>query len=134
MATEIKELSLPLPYTPHTTAHIHLTRHQTCTTVFLTSSTPGDAAGSIKPMGSFVYAMPDRTNPKNVISTTIYSCPGSVEYTARIAKILARKMKTPVYVGGSIEPATMGVMAEEEIEGVKRIVDVVVKGWEGIKV
>lgn len=59
MTTEIKELSLPLPYTPHTTAHIHLTRHQTCTTVFLTSSTPGDAAGSIKPMGSFVYAMPD---------------------------------------------------------------------------
>lgn len=59
MTTEIKELSLPLPYTPHTTAHIHLTRHQTCSTVFLTSSTPGDAAGSIKPMGSFVYAMPD---------------------------------------------------------------------------
>ncbi|GKZ59287.1 hypothetical protein AnigIFM49718_005156 [Aspergillus niger] len=134
MTTEIKELSLPLPYTPHTTAHIHLTRHQTCTTVFLTSSTPGDAAGSIKPMGSFVYAMPDRMDPKNVISTTIYSVPGSVEYTARIAKILARRMKTPVYVGGSIEPATMGVMAEEEIEGVKRIVEVIVKGWEGVKV
>ncbi|RAK87427.1 hypothetical protein BO79DRAFT_197524 [Aspergillus costaricaensis CBS 115574] len=134
MTTEIKELSLPLPYTPHTTAHIHLTRHQTCSTVFLTSSTPGDAAGSIKPMGSFVYAMPDRMNPKNVLSTTIYSSPGSVEYTARVAKILARRMKTPVYVGGSIEPATMGVMAEEEIEGVKRIVEVVVRGWEGMKI
>ncbi|PWY84172.1 hypothetical protein BO83DRAFT_374558 [Aspergillus eucalypticola CBS 122712] len=134
MTTEIKELSLPLPYTPHTTAHIHLTRHQTCSTVFLTSSTPGDAAGSIKPMGSFVYAMPDRMNSKNVLSTTIYSSPGSVEYTARIAKILARRMQTPVYVGGSIEPATMGVMAEEEIEGVKRIVEVVVRGWEGMKI
>lgn len=68
MTTEIKELSLPLPYTPHTTAHIHLTRHQTCSTVFLTSSTPGDAAGSIKPMGSFVYAMPD-------VSINSFSCP-----------------------------------------------------------
>ncbi|CAK96214.1 uncharacterized protein An01g13450 [Aspergillus niger] len=72
-------------------------------------------------------------DPKNVISTTIYSVPGSVEYTARIAKILARRLKTPVYVGGSIEPTTMGVMAEEEIEGVKRIVEVIVKGWEGVK-
>lgn len=69
-----------------------------------------------------------------MLSTTIYSSPGSVEYTARTAKILARRMKTPVYVGGSIEPATMGVMAEEEIEGVKRIVEVVVRGWEGMKV
>lgn len=54
-----QELSFPLPKALHTTAHIHLTFLDTCTTVFLATSTPGDSAGSVKPMGSFVYAMPD---------------------------------------------------------------------------
>ena len=54
-----QEFSFPLPKALHTTAHIHLTFLDTCTTVFLATSTPGDSAGSVKPMGSFVYAMPD---------------------------------------------------------------------------
>lgn len=54
-----KELSFPLPKALHTTAHLHLTRLQTCAMVFVTASTPGDTLGSIKPMGSMVYAMPD---------------------------------------------------------------------------
>lgn len=53
------EISFPLPKALHTTAHIHLTRLDTCTTVFLATSTPGDSGGTMKPMGSFVYAMPD---------------------------------------------------------------------------
>jgi hypothetical protein len=53
------ELSFPLPKALHTTAHIHLTVLDNCTMVFLATSTPGDSAGSVKPMGSFVYAMPD---------------------------------------------------------------------------
>lgn len=27
--------------------------------VFLATSTPGDSGGTVKPLGSFVYAMPD---------------------------------------------------------------------------
>ena len=54
-----KELSFPLPKALHTTAHVHLTALETCVMVFVTASTPGESSGSVKPMGSFVYAMPD---------------------------------------------------------------------------
>ncbi|EIT79922.1 hypothetical protein F9C07_1079386 [Aspergillus flavus] len=126
-----QELSFPLPKALHTTAHIHLTFLDTCTTVFLATSTPGDSAGSVKPMGSFVYAMPDRTNPRDTISTTLYNLPGSVEYTTRIAKVLARRMMVPVYVGCSIDPTALGLLVEEEMEGLTKIVEVIMQRWEG---
>ncbi|KAE8353341.1 hypothetical protein BDV28DRAFT_133293 [Aspergillus coremiiformis] len=125
-----QEISLPLPKALHTTAHIHLTLLETCTMVFLTTSTPGDSGWSVKPMGSFIYAMPDRSNPRNTISTTLYHLPASVEYTARLAKILARRMKIPVYVGCSIDPVALGLLVEEEMEGLTKIVDVIMKRWE----
>ena len=58
-----KELSFPLPKTLHTTAHVHLTVLETCVMVFVTASTPGETLGSTRPMGSFVYAMPDVSFP-----------------------------------------------------------------------
>lgn len=54
-----KELSFPLPKALHTTAHVHLTTLETCAMVFITTTTPGETTGPSKPMGSFVYAMPD---------------------------------------------------------------------------
>ncbi|KAI9932126.1 hypothetical protein ASPWEDRAFT_483683 [Aspergillus wentii DTO 134E9] len=125
-----QELSFPLPRALYTTAHVHLTFLDTCATVFLASSTPGDSAGSIKPMGSFIYAMPDRTSPRSTISTTLYTSPASVEYTTRIAKILARRMGKPVYVGCSIDATALSLTVEEEMEGVRKIVEVVLKEWE----
>lgn len=59
------EFSFPLPRTPHTTLHIHLTFMATSTLAFLSTTRPGDLGGgqgggaSLRPMGSFVYAMPD---------------------------------------------------------------------------
>jgi hypothetical protein len=61
------ELSFPLPKYPHTTLHIHLTILATSTLLFLTTTSPGDSSNGgggggsaiTKPMGSFVYAMPD---------------------------------------------------------------------------
>ncbi|KAJ5682875.1 hypothetical protein N7462_006040 [Penicillium macrosclerotiorum] len=101
--------------------------------VFLTTSTPGDSAGSSKPMGSFVYAMPDRTSSTQTISTTIYSTPSSIEYTTRVAKILARRIKMPVYVGCSIDPNGLSLTVEEEMEGLKQIVNTVVERFEAQK-
>ncbi|OJJ87699.1 proteasome assembly chaperone 4 family protein [Aspergillus glaucus CBS 516.65] len=121
-----KELSFLLPKALHTTAHIHLTALETCAMVFITTSTPGDNTGSAKPMGSFVYAMPDRINPKSVLSTTLYTS-SSIEFTTRLAKILARRMARPVYVGCSLDPGALGLMVEEEMEGLGRIVDVVME-------
>ncbi|KAE8146918.1 hypothetical protein BDV25DRAFT_43754 [Aspergillus avenaceus] len=123
------EMSFPLPKAPHTTAHVHLTLKGTCTMVFLATSTLGESAGSVKPMGSFIYAMPDRTNPRNTLSTTLYTS-ANVEYTTRVAKILARRMQVPVYVGCSIDPVALELMVEEEMEGLTQIVDVIMKRWE----
>lgn len=54
-----QQLSFPLPRALHTTGHVHLTFLDHCIMAFLTTSTPGDSAGTVKPLGSFVYAMPD---------------------------------------------------------------------------
>lgn len=54
-----QEISFTLPKALHTTAHVHLNFLGHCAMVFLATSSPGDSGGSIKPMGSFVYAMPD---------------------------------------------------------------------------
>jgi hypothetical protein len=45
-----------------------------------------------------------------------------------MAKVLTRRLKKPVYVGNSISFASagMGGAVEEEMEGFKRVVDVVV--------
>lgn len=56
-----------------------------------------------------------------------------MEYATRVARILARRLNQPVYVGCSIDAAALGstMMIEEEAEGLKKIVDVVVERWEG---
>ncbi|KAJ5780033.1 hypothetical protein N7457_005193 [Penicillium paradoxum] len=125
-----REVSFTLPKALHTTAHVHLNFLGHCAMVFLATSTPGDSGGSIKPMGSFVYAMPDRTSPKSTISTTLYTSASSIEYTTRIAKILARRFSIPVYVGCSIDPHAMGLEVEEEMEGLAKIVNVIMEQWE----
>ncbi|KAL5685268.1 hypothetical protein EMGR_004393 [Emarellia grisea] len=112
-----QEISFPLPKALHTTAHVHLTILETCVTIFLATTTPGEPGGSLKPMGSFIYAMPDRHSPRSVISTVLYSSPSTEEYTSRVAKILARRMSLPVYVGCSIDPRALELAVEEEMEG-----------------
>lgn len=54
-----QEISFPLPKSLHTTGHVHLSFLKHCAIAHLATSTPGDSAGSVKPVGSFVYAMPD---------------------------------------------------------------------------
>ncbi|KAL4871316.1 hypothetical protein BDV12DRAFT_164595 [Aspergillus spectabilis] len=130
LQTHPAELSFPLPKALHTTTHIHLTVLDNCTMIFLATSTPGDSAGSVKPMGSFVYAMPDRTSPRSTISTTLYTTTSTEEYATRIAKILARRMGVPVYLGCSIDPVALGLLPEEEMEGLTRIVDTVMMRWD----
>ncbi|KAL4774572.1 hypothetical protein BDW60DRAFT_205141 [Aspergillus nidulans var. acristatus] len=124
------ELSFPLPKALHTTAHIHLTLLDTCVMVLLATSTAGDSTGSTKPMGSFIYAMPDRTSPRSVISTILYTTASTEEYATRVAKILARRMGVPVYLGCSIDPVALGLLPEEEMEGLTSIVDKVMAKWE----
>ena len=53
------EVSFPLPRSPHTTLHAHITFLTTSTMLFLTTNVIGESSSTRAPMGSFVYAMPD---------------------------------------------------------------------------
>lgn len=68
-----------------------------------------------------------RTNPGQTISTPLYTHESSLEFTTRLAKLLARKSKKPVYVGNSISFASagMGGTVEEEMEGFRKVVEIV---------
>jgi len=68
-------------------------------------------------------------NPGQTISTPLYTYESSVEFTSRLAKLLARKTGKPVYVGNSISFASagMGGTVEEEMEGFKKVVEVVME-------
>jgi hypothetical protein len=66
-------------------------------------------------------------NPGQTLSTPLYTYESSVEFTTRLAKLLARKTGKPVYVGNSISFASagMGGTVEEEMQGFKKVVEVV---------
>ncbi|KAH7418372.1 hypothetical protein BKA64DRAFT_635501 [Cadophora sp. MPI-SDFR-AT-0126] len=121
------QLSFPLPKAPDTRIHVHLTVQATSILLFLTTAMNGDT--STVPLGSFVYALPDRLNPGHSLSTPLYTFESSVEFTTRLAKLLARKTKKAVYVGNSISFASAGLggTVEEEMEGFKKVVEVVME-------
>ncbi|EZF26406.1 hypothetical protein H112_01410 [Trichophyton rubrum D6] len=121
------ELSFPLPKSPHVNLHIHLTCLATSTLVFLTTTSIGDS-NVARPMGSFVYAMPDNSNEKSTICSTLYSSPASIDYATRTARVLARRMKMPVYVGCSADFS--GMLVEEETEGLTKVVNTIMAEWE----
>ncbi|KKZ64919.1 hypothetical protein EMCG_09153 [[Emmonsia] crescens] len=122
------QLSFLAPKSLYTTVHVHLTFFATSTLLFLTTCSMGESSTSSKPLGSFVYAMPDRTNPKNTISTPLYTSPSTLDYAIRTARILAHKMDMPVYVGCSVDFS--GSTVEEEMEGLKRILEIVMEKWQ----
>lgn len=83
---------------------------------FLTTTDPS-TAGSLSSLGSFVYAMPNRFQPSEPLSTALYTLSGSIDFATRVAKILARRTELPAYVGCSV--AFRGATVEEELEGVR---------------
>ncbi|CAG8975925.1 hypothetical protein HYALB_00007054 [Hymenoscyphus albidus] len=144
------EVSFPLPKGPDTRIHLRLTIQSISILLFLTTTTNGDTS-TAAPMGSFVYAMPDvvanhrspevalpkltprqRLNKGQTLSTPLYTQESSVDFTTRIAKLLARKTERPVYVGNSITfaGAGMGGTVEEEMEGFKKVVEVVMEEFQ----
>ena len=61
------------------------------------------------------------------MSTPLYTLPSSLDFTTRMAKVLARKTSMPCYVGSSINlsSAAGGGSVEEEMEAFQLIVQVV---------
>ncbi|KAI1180832.1 hypothetical protein F4777DRAFT_174383 [Nemania sp. FL0916] len=124
-ASEPIQVSFPLPRGMDTKIHMRLTVQSKAILLFVTTVAAEDM-DKPAPMGSFVYALPDKYNPSQPLSTTIYSAEATLDFTTRLAKILAKKAKMPVYVGNSISFASAGLggTMEEEMEAFKQVVAV----------
>ncbi|KAK7633665.1 hypothetical protein IWX48DRAFT_573401 [Phyllosticta citricarpa] len=124
------QLSFPLPRASNTRINIHLTIQSTALLLFVTTTSPEHDAGATAPMGSFVYAMPPTTtssSQQQPISTPLYVQAPTLDLATRLARILARKSGRPTYVGNSTSFASAGLggSVEEEMEGLARVVEVV---------
>ncbi|KAB8297049.1 hypothetical protein EYC80_002444 [Monilinia laxa] len=122
------QISFPLPKAPETNIHLRLTISKVSLLLFLTTALNGDTS-TAPPLGSFVYALPNRMNASQPLSTPLCVYESSVEFTTRLAKLLVRKTGKPVYVGNSISFASagMGGTVEEEMEGFKKVVEIVME-------
>ncbi|KAJ4302099.1 hypothetical protein N0V88_002235 [Collariella sp. IMI 366227] len=119
------QLSFPLPRSLDTRVYLHLTVKAKAVLLFLTTASM-EEAGSPTPLGSFVYALPDRYNPSQPLSTALCTVEPTLEFTTRLAKLLARKTQLPTYVGNSISLASTGLggTVEEEMDAFKKVVEV----------
>ncbi|KAJ1329622.1 Proteasome assembly chaperone 4 [Microdochium nivale] len=123
---EEAQLSFPLPRSLDTKIHLRLSIKAKVILLYLTTVAAEDV-GKPVPLGSFVYALPDRYNANQPLSTTIYHVEATLEFTTRLAKILVRKTGMPVYVANSISFVSTGLggTVEEEMEAFKQVVTVV---------
>ncbi|KAH6841002.1 hypothetical protein B0I37DRAFT_385811 [Chaetomium sp. MPI-CAGE-AT-0009] len=119
------QLSFPLPRSLDSRICLHLTVKSKAIVLFLTTASMEDA-GSPTPLGSFVYALPDRYNPSQPLATPLCTVEPTIEFTTRLAKLLARKTQRPTYVGNSISFASTGLggTVEEEMDAFKKVVEV----------
>lgn len=124
---ETLEFSTPLPHSLDNRIYIRLTIKSKAVMVFLTTAS-GEEAGTATPMGSFVYAFPDKFNPNQPLSTPLFVVEATLEFATRLAKLLAKKVQLPVFVGNSISLASTGLggTMEEEMEAFKAVVEVLV--------
>src|SRR5690349_14578519 len=129
------QLSFPLPRSLDARIYLHLTVKAKAIVLFLTTASM-EEAGSPTPLGSFVYALPDvrppfdtafwswrltaaqKYNPSQPLATPLCTVEPTIEFTTRLAKLLARRTQRPTYVGNSISFASTGLggTVEEEME------------------
>ncbi|KAL7930611.1 hypothetical protein V8C35DRAFT_283367 [Trichoderma chlorosporum] len=125
-ANRVVQVSIPLPRSLDTRIFIRITTQARAILLSLTTVAQEDAAAP-RPMGSFVYALPDRFNHQQAIATTLFSAESSLEFTTRVAKLVARKAELPVYVTNSISLESMGMggTVEEEMEAFKSVAEAI---------
>lgn len=123
--SEAQQFSIPLPRSLDTRIHLRLSTRAKAVVLSLATASQDDAA-SVAAMGSFVYALPNRYDANQPLSTILFSNESTLEFTTRLAKLLARRTGLPMYVTNSVSFANagMGGTVEEEMEGFKNIVDV----------
>ncbi|QPG94089.1 hypothetical protein C2857_004587 [Epichloe festucae Fl1] len=124
--TRVVSFSLPLPRSLDTRIYLRLSTQAKALVLSLTTAAQGEV-GSPKPMGSFVYALPNRFDDKQPLATTLFPSESSLEFTTRLAKLLVRRVQLPVYVtnSASFANAGMGGTVEEEMGAFKNIAEVI---------
>ncbi|KAJ9142723.1 hypothetical protein NKR23_g7000 [Pleurostoma richardsiae] len=122
------QLSCPLPRSLDTRIYVHLTIKARSIMLFLTTASQ-EELGTPTPMGSFVYSIPDKFNLNQPLSTPLYTVEPTLEFTTRLAKLLAKKTQLPVYVGNSVSFASAGLggTVEEEMEAFRNVVAIVLE-------
>lgn len=120
------QLSLPLPRSLDTRIYIRLTVKAKAVTLFVTTAS-AEEAGAPTPLGSFVYAIPDKYNPGQPLSTQLCTVEPTLDLTTRLAKLVAKKTQLPTYVGNSMSFANTGLggTVEEEMEAFKQVAGLV---------
>lgn len=70
--------------------------------------------------------MTQRYNPSQPLATPLCTVEPTIEFTTRLAKLLARKTQLPIYVGNSISFASTGLggTVDEEMDAFKTVVEV----------
>ncbi|KAB5563035.1 hypothetical protein GE09DRAFT_768310 [Coniochaeta sp. 2T2.1] len=121
---EAIQLSVPLPHSIDSRVYLHLTARSKYIMLFVTTAS-AEEVGTATPLGSFVYALPDRFNPSQPLSTALFTVEPTVEFTTRLAKLVVRKTGLPAYVGNSLSLASTGLggTVEEEMDAFKRVVE-----------
>ncbi|KAB8339071.1 hypothetical protein FH972_022007 [Carpinus fangiana] len=120
------QLAFPLPSSPDTRMHIHLTAHSHSLVLFVhTSSAMTPSSGSAS-LGSFVFSLQNQLHPtEQPLSTPLYTSTHTVDFATRLAKILARRTNRPAYVGAS---DVKFWAPEDESAAMKGVVDIVLEG------
>ncbi|EWC43431.1 hypothetical protein DRE_07617 [Drechslerella stenobrocha 248] len=149
---KVHQLAVAVPYTADTTRlHIHLTVAARHLRVFLSTTSSGGAvvtggadAGAggeiLHPMrtgdvavprgkvavGSFVYAMP-LDGGRETVCTVLVAEMATAETAERMARILARRVRRPVYLGSSVAIGAVGMGGGGSVEEEAAVVAAVVK-------
>ncbi|KJZ75618.1 hypothetical protein HIM_05081 [Hirsutella minnesotensis 3608] len=123
----LTQLSIPLPHSLDTRIYLRLSTQAKAVLLCLTTASQDDVA-TPRAMGSFVYALPNRFDAQQPLATTLFPHEPTLEFTTRLAKLIARRTQLPAYVTNSISfaDAGMGGDVEEEMEAFRNIVQVVV--------
>ncbi|KAI9653973.1 MAG: hypothetical protein M1821_006834 [Bathelium mastoideum] len=124
-STKPIQLSFPLPRSQSTRICLHLTIREKSIVLFLTTSS-GESSGAAS-LGSLVYALPNPNDTSHPLSTPLYTVSSTLDFTTRLATVLARWTNKPVYVGNSVSfaGAGLGGTVEEEMEGFRKVVNIV---------
>jgi|SRR5579871_3125708 len=123
------QVSFPLSNSIQTKVHIHITSQSSSLLVFATTADSSSPSFTLASLGSFVYALPNlRNTSEPPMSTALYTQPHTIDFATRLAKLLARKMGKPCYVGwsGGFAEMARGGDVEEEMGILRSIGEIVV--------